>query len=222
MNKKRFNDSRLPYVVIEPDEFNPDNEYPIFVMMHGYGSHMDDLVPLAEVIDRDKYLYVFPNAPIKLEMGFGMSGYAWSNPPDSEFDANGFSEGLVEELLIEIGQQYKISDGNNFIGGFSQGGMMAYRYGLRRPQQFSGVVALSSRLTESDIPLDNAENKEILPRVFISHGTTDTIIPIHAGRQSHDILKKNGYQSEYREYSMDHQITEYVLNDLKDWLQIPI
>ena len=99
---------------------------------------------------------------------------------------------------------------------------MAYRYGLRRPQQFSGVVALSSRLTESDIPLDNAENKEILPRVFISHGTTDTIIPIHAGRQSHDILKKNGYQSEYREYSMDHQITEYVLSDLKDWLQIPI
>ena len=213
MNKKRFNDSRLPYVDIEPDEFNPDNEYPIFVIM----------IFFIDIIFHIKtFLFIFPNAPIKLEMGFGMPGYAWSNPPDSEFDANGFSEGVVEELLIEIGQQYKISDGNNFIGGFSQGGMMAYRYGLRRPQQFSGVVALSSRLTESDIPLDNAENKEILPRVFISHGTTDTIIPIHAGRQSHDILKKNGYQSEYREYSMDHQITEYVLNDLKDWLKIPI
>lgn len=219
MNKKRFNDSSLPCVVIEPDEFNPDKEYPVFVMMHGYGSHMDDLVPLAEVIDRNKYFYVFPNAPIKLEMGFGMAGYAWSNPPDSEFDANGFSEGLVEELLIDIGQQYKFSGDGNFIGGFSQGGMMAYRYGLSRPQQFAGVVALSSRLTERDIPLDKADNKESLPRVFISHGTTDTIIPIQAGRQSYDILKKNGYESEYREYPMDHQITEHVLNDLKDWLQ---
>ena len=42
------------------EEILPDNEYPIFVIMHGYGSHMDDLVPLAEVIDKDKYLYVFP------------------------------------------------------------------------------------------------------------------------------------------------------------------
>ena len=42
MNKKRFNDSRLPYVVIEPDEFNPDNEYPIFVItiLNGFNSEV--------------------------------------------------------------------------------------------------------------------------------------------------------------------------------------
>ena len=47
---------------------------------------MTDLAGLSTMIDRAGYLYFFPNAPIPIQIGPGMTGYAWTPPgggPDS-------------------------------------------------------------------------------------------------------------------------------------------
>jgi predicted esterase len=46
----------------------------------------------------------------------------------------------------------------------------------------------------------------------------DTMIAVEAGRQAREFLTDNGYEPEYCEYEMAHQITAEVLADLTIWL----
>ena len=47
------------------------------ILMHGFGASMYDLVNLAPSINHNDFIYVFPNAPLEIELGFNQTGYAW-------------------------------------------------------------------------------------------------------------------------------------------------
>ena len=202
---------------MEPDGYRAGRSYPLVILMHGYGSNMSDLEPLAPMIAREGYLFAFPNAPIRLDFGLGMVGYAWSAPLEADFDAEGQAEGLLEGMIDDVTSRYGIEEGRVVIGGFSQGGMMALRHGLRHPDRFPGIAALSSRLPPQDRPSDAGDTTRG-QRVFIAHGTVDDVIHVQEGRAAHDVLSRSGYQSEYHEYKMAHQITPEVIADLSAWL----
>ena len=218
MIARQLEGKSLKYVVVEPDGYRRGADYPMVVLLHGYGSHMGDLAGLAPTIDRESYVYALPNAPIPLDLGYGAAGYAWSEPLDGGFDEDGSSEAQVEAFVDEVAELYEVAAGNIVLGGFSQGGMMAYRHGLPRPEVFRGLMALSARIPDRD------EMQALLPTrrdqpVFISHGTLDTLIPIDEGRGSYRFLEANGYEPELHEYEMAHQITAEVVADLAAWLR---
>jgi phospholipase/carboxylesterase len=51
---------------------------PVVVLLHGWGAPGDDLVPLGQEIDAPRGTrYVFPEAPLSLQMGFGDSRAWW-------------------------------------------------------------------------------------------------------------------------------------------------
>ena len=187
--------------------------------MHGYGSNMSDLAPLVPMISREGYLFAFPNAPIRLDFGLGMVGYAWSAPLEADFDADGSAESILDEFVDNVTSRYGVEKGRVVLGGFSQGGMMAFRHGLRHADRFPGIVALSSRhaIYRIDPPrcrkLDTRSQ-----RIFIAHGTIDDVIVVREGRSAHDVLSRGGYPTEYHEYDMAHQITHEVITDLSAWL----
>jgi phospholipase/carboxylesterase len=208
----------LRYVVVEPDDYRRGADYPMVVLLHGYGAHMGDLAGLTPTIDRRSYVYALPNAPIPLDLGYGAAGYGWSEPLDGGFDEDGSAEAQVEEFVDEVMKLYQVAPGNIVLGGFSQGGMMAYRHALPRPEVFRGLVALSAQIPDLD------DMQALLPPrrdqpVFISHGALDTLIPVEAGRGSCSFLEANGYKPELHEYEMAHQITAEVVSDLAAWLK---
>ena len=116
---------------------------------------MSDLVPLAPMISREGYLFAFPNAPIPMDFGLGMVGYAWSAPLEADFDDDGRAESLLEGFVDDVTSRYGVEEGRVVLGGFSQGGMMAFRHGLRHADRFPGIVALSSRLPPQDRPSES-------------------------------------------------------------------
>jgi phospholipase/carboxylesterase len=185
--------------------------------MHGYGSNMSDLVSLAPMVMQEGYLFAFPNAPIRLDFGMGMVGYAWSAPLEADFDEHGRAEGLLETMIDDVISRYGVEEGRVVIGGFSQGGMMALRHGLRHPDRFPGIVALSSRLPQQDRPSQTGDATRG-QRVFIAHGTYDDVIHVQEGRSAHDVLSGGGYPAAYHEYGMAHQIIPEVIADLSAWL----
>ena len=202
---------------MEPDGYRAGRPYPLVILMHGYGSNMSDLVPLVPMISRAGYLFAFPNAPIRMDFGLGMVGYAWSAPLEADFDEDGRAESLLDEFVDNVTSRYGVEKGRVVLGGFSQGGMMAFRHGLRHPDRFPGIVALSSRLPPQDRPAD-AGSSPYSQRIFIAHGTVDDVIHVHEGRSAHDALSRSGYPTEYHEYDMAHQITHEVVADLSAWL----
>ena len=62
------------YLLVTPDGYDPDETYPAVVLLHGYGANMSDLASLCPAIERERYIYVCPNAPIPVQIGPGKIG----------------------------------------------------------------------------------------------------------------------------------------------------
>ena len=57
-----------------------------------------------------------------------------------------------------------------------------------------------------------------MPRIFLSHGTNDTVMPIDAtSRRFVPALEKLGYDVTYREYEGGHAVPEPVVRDAFTW-----
>ena len=219
MEAREYQGTVLRYIVVEPDDFDPERPYPLVVLLHGFGASMRDLVGLSPSIDRSGYLYIFPNAPIEMTIGYGMMGYAWTTiGPGSSPDEAARAEAMLEALVEEVGQRYGVGEGRMVLGGFSQGGMMTYRYGMPNPELFAGLVVLSGGVNGQDELRDRLPAHRDQP-IFISHGTEDGVIPVEEARRSLRFLKEEGYTPEYREYSIGHEIGHEVVQDLREWIR---
>ena len=219
MQAREIEGNSLAYILVEPDDFDEDQEYPAVVLLHGFGASMRDLVGLAPGIDQSGYLYLFPNAPIRMQFEYGMTGYAWTpsgGQPGGE-EAATRAEELLAGFFDETMARHGITEGGMVMGGFSQGGTMTYRFGLRRPEMFAGLVILSGRVTSPEILSQNLPDHRDQP-VFVAHGTQDMVIEVEHAQESRDFLTAHAYSPRYHEYQMGHEINQDVMSDLVPWL----
>ena len=219
MQAQQIEGNSLAYILVEPDEYDENQEYPAVVLLHGFGASMRDLVGLAPSIEKSGYLYVFPNAPIPMQIGLGMTGYAWTPPGQSGGDdAATHAEELLVGFFEEAMERHGLSEGGMVMGGFSQGGMMTYRFGLRRPEMFAGLIILSGRVSSPEILADNLPEHRDQP-IFVAHGKQDKVIEVEYAQESRGFLISEGYSPQYHEYEMAHEINQDVLDDLGPWLR---
>ena len=219
MQAREIEGNSLAYILVEPDDFDENQEYPAVVLLHGFGASMRDLVGLAPSIDQGGYLYLFPNAPIRMQFEYGMTGYAWTPPGEQSGgeEAATRAEELLSGFFDEAMDRHGITEGGMVMGGFSQGGMMTYRFGLRRPDMFAGLVVLSGRVPSPEILADNLPEHRDQP-IFVAHGTQDAVIGVTAARESRDFLTSQRYSPQYHEYQIAHEISQDVISDLVPWL----
>ena len=211
--------STLTYLAIEPDDYDPNARYPVIALLHGFGAHMGDLAGLTPAIDTRGYVYICPNAPLQVQLGPGMVGYAWTQPggaggPDEAQAA----ETMLDALLEEVTDAYNVEPGNLLLGGFSQGCMMSYRVGLPAPDKFAGVLGLSGRVTDPDDLRQRLPDERDQP-IFVAHGALDAVIRVDDARESVRFLQAEGYAPEYHEYQMGHEISQQAINDATEWIK---
>ena len=220
MEAKPFDTQSLRSLIVEPDDYDPDREYPLIFLLHGYGSNMSDLANLTPAISRTEYLYVCPNAPVAFDLGMGQTGYAWANLYGNTYDQEAMaSEERFMDFLEELEAAYRVRQDLLILGGFSQGGMMTYQMGIPRPEKFAGLFALSSTVKSPDLIIPRLPQRRDQP-IFVAHGTVDMIAEIKAGRGSIDLLQDWGFDPEYHEYEgMAHEIWQEVIDDFVDWLE---
>ena len=93
------------------------------------------------------------------------------------------------------------------MGGFSDGASYGISLGLINGDLFSSVVAFSPGFVVDGTPHSK-------PRIFISHGTNDHILPIdRCGRRIASQLKARGYDVTFREFEGDHEIPGDVVRE---------
>ena len=207
----------LLYLTIEPDDYDASLQYPLFILLHGFGANMQDLASLSPAINREGYVYACPQAPMSFQLGPGMVGYGWT-PRGAEATPEDIqnAEDALDTFFVEIMEKYQVSPGNVILSGFSQGGGMTYRCGLRQPNLFAGLAVLSGTLPDTDA-LKARLPEERNQSIFVVHGTADSVLPIDRGRAAHEFLQSAGYQPQYKEYPMAHEISPDVLSDLVQW-----
>jgi phospholipase/carboxylesterase len=186
------------------------------VLFHGRGADEHDLFPLIDFLDPERRLLgVTPRGPFSFPPG-GAHWYALREVgyPDRETflatyrDVGAWLDGFLEERGFRHAR--------TILGGFSQGGVMAYSFGLGpgRPRP-AALIALSSFIPTVDgFELDSSE----LPPVAIGHGTYDPVISVEFGRRARALLEEAGASFLYREYPLPHAIDPGFLMELRPWL----
>jgi phospholipase/carboxylesterase len=105
-----------------------------------------------------------------------------------------------------------IDPGRIALGGFSDGASYALSMGLSNGDLFSHLVAYSPGFLRAQDPIVGN------PRVFISHGTEDSVLPIAVTRGSViPALEDAGYEVTYEEFEGGHTVPAEVSEKALGW-----
>ncbi|HUR76685.1 MAG TPA: hypothetical protein VMZ22_01970 [Acidimicrobiales bacterium] len=103
--------------------------------------------------------------------------------------------------------------GNVSVGGISDGASYALSLGVMNGDLFGAIVAWSPGFIA---PKSVTPEK---PRVFISHGRADRILPIDkCGRPIASGLYRNGYKVEYVEFDGGHEMPDPIIRASFNWV----
>jgi phospholipase/carboxylesterase len=191
------------------------------VLFHGRGADEHDLFPLLDALDPERRLVgATPRAPLSLPPG-GAHWYVLGGigTPERETFSASYAAAFewLEGFLAEHGFGYD----RLVLGGFSQGGVMAYSLGLGagRPRP-AAILAFSSFIpTVAGFSLDLSTP---LPPIAIGHGTLDPVIEVEWGRRAWALLEDAGADVLYRETPMFHQIDPEFVREVSDWLRTAV
>jgi phospholipase/carboxylesterase len=192
------------------------------VLFHGRGADEHDLFPLLDALDPERRLVgATPRGPLSLPPG-GAHWYVLGGIGTPERETFSASYTAASEWLEEFLGEHGLGYDRLVLGGFSQGGVMAYSLGLGpgRPRP-AAIVAFSSFIpTVAGFSLDLAPP---LPPIAIGHGTLDNVIEVEWGRRARALLEGAGADVLYRETPMFHQIDPEFVREVSDWLRsIPV
>jgi phospholipase/carboxylesterase len=165
----------------------PQSPLPLFVMLHGATQSAEDM------------FWYLGDAPQEI----GVAVLA-PNSRDTSWDAIRGSFGpdveFLNRALERVFETVAIDPARVSVGGFSDGASYGTSLGLINGDLFSSVIAFSPGFVIDGTPHSK-------PRIFISHGTNDRILPIdRCGRRIASALKARGYDVTFREFDGDHEI----------------
>lgn len=116
----------------------------------------------------------------------------------------------IDRLLEQVLAEYPVEDVD--VAGFSDGASYALSLGLTNGDLFRSVVAFSAGFIALQEPRGQ-------PRIFISHGTHDSVLPIgRTSRRGVPRLRAAGYTVRYREFDGDHEVPPRVAREAAAWL----
>lgn len=146
-----------------PAGYEKTRPAPLVIALHGYGGTAEEMIEhWRGAADKAGAILAAPRAV----SGAPDGGYAWCSVEEAE--------SAVRQTLDFVGQRYNVDEERVVLGGFFQGGFMAYNVGLRRPQQFCGIIPVAGRYDPAlASPPDAAAGR--LPRFCILVGADDRV-----------------------------------------------
>ena len=201
------------------------------IWLHGLGGDGHGWEPIVAELKLDQYAdirFVFPHAPVRpVTINGGMSMRAWYDVISLDRDGLQDEVGIRDSAatlkrLVEREHDRGIDYDRIVLTGFSQGGAIAIHTAIRFPERLAGLMALSTWIPlESTIDAEVIQISESQPRdlpVLIAHGSFDTVLPIIAGQHARDLMSKMGFEVQWHDYPMAHDICTKEIAEIRKWL----
>ncbi len=104
------------------------------------------------------------------------------------------------------------------LAGFSQGGALALHTALRYEEKLAGVMVLSAGLLFADKLEPEAAPANRRTPLFLAHGTFDQVVSAMVGKRTRHFLEHLGYEVEWHEYPMQHNVSVEEIQDIGRFL----
>ena len=185
-------------VLYVPDSAGRDA--PMLVFLHGAtGSGRAHLRPVLGAADRYGVILVAPDS---------RSEQTWDLLVERRF---GPDVAFIDQVLEAVAGRVDADLTRLAVGGVSDGASYALSLGLANGDVFSTVVAFSPGFLAVPEPVGK-------PRVFVSHGTEDRILPIDmCSRAFVPALQSAGYKVLFEEFQGGHTVPLAVADKALRW-----
>lgn len=214
----------LPYRILLPGDYDPNETYPLVLFLHGAGERgSDNALQLTHGADlfidsanREAFpaIVVFPQCP---------TGSYWANIDPGD-DAH-WQFPLVRTpptplknvigLLAELEADFRIDPHRRYLGGLSMGGFGTFELLARKPDYFAAAFPICGGGNVVAAPLMQETD------LWVFHGGLDDVVPPVNSRKMVEALSKAEASVKYTEYpganhnSWDSAFAE---PDLLPWL----
>jgi len=151
------------------------------ILCHGYGGDGKDISALA--INWQRFLpdaiFLCPNAPEICAVS--SQGYQWfdltSEKEEIILEKSLIAEEKLSKFLDQVFDNYQLEPSNLALVGFSQGCMISIQVGLKKKKKINCLIGYSGKVINKKHLSENVNSK---PKIFLMHGSNDTIVsPIY-------------------------------------------
>lgn len=172
---------------------------PLLLMLHGAGRSREFMQRVFPVAERHGVITATPHA----------AGRTW----DLIVGEAGVDVASLDRVLAHIFASCSIDRSRLMLGGFSDGASYALSIGLRNGDLFTHLGAFAPGFMR-------AEPRIGRPRIFISHGTADEVLPLErTGAPVRAQLERWGYDVTFRTFDGGHGIHPDHLEESLEWLR---
>ena len=189
-------------LVYVPAGYQPGRPLRLVVLLHGAGGNAQQGIGLLQPLADAAQLLLFAPDSRGDTWDVIRGGYG----PDVRF---------IDQALEGLFQTYAVDATHLAIGGFSDGASYALSLGLTNGDLFTHILAFSPGFMAPD-------RTEGQPRIFITHGTQDTVLPIEqCSRRIVPQRRRAGYAVTYHEFDGPHTVPANIARQGVDWFTGP-
>lgn len=202
------------------------------LLFHGFGADAYDLLSLSQMqLGEMKPSWFFPNGPLSIQIAPGYFGRAWfpidfdvlekvryENNFDCLVDAFPKELTTIQSSISQMIKDLEIPSHQLFIGGFSQGAVLATEIALSNPENMAGLIVLSGTLIREKHWEQLTHLHHGLP-FFQTHGKNDPLLPYSLAEKLEHLFIKGGLKGRLHGFSGGHEIPQVSLNHLQHFLK---
>lgn len=196
----------------------PGTRPPLLVLLHGVSANERQMAALAPAFD-PRFIVLSVRSPLVM----GPNAFGWfhvtftANGPVIAEDEASAAWGRISRFADEAVRTYDADPSRVYVGGFSQGGIIALTALLTAPERFAGAFCLSGRLLPEVLPqiaVDGIVGKPAL----VVHGEHDPKLGVELARWARTQLEQLELDLTYRELPIGHELTPESLHEASRWL----
>jgi phospholipase/carboxylesterase len=181
--------------------------FPVILLLHGWTGDENSMWIFARNLPPDTLLLA-PRAPHESPIG-GHSWYpmrdarSWPSLDDFEPAVNALLDFLDNWPAFGV----PAADFSKLrLAGFSQGAALTYTLGLIYPERVTALAGLAGFLPEGSNTLFSNQPLKGIP-IYISHGSTDELVPVEKARQAVQFFDQMGADVTYCESDAGHKLS---------------